>query len=234
MIKIFPYENLGHTDLGWLDARYHFSFADYQNPERMGFHNLRVINDDIVSPGKGFDTHGHNDMEIITFVRRGAITHKDSQGNEGRTEAGDVQVMSAGSGIRHSEFNHEAEETNMFQIWILPRKTGIPPRWEAREFPKEAANDSLPLLVSGYEGDQEAGALTINADARIFGGQLRAGHSLEHSISKDSYLLVLDGEIELEGQNLKKGDGAEITGTDSITITALSDAEIVVIETAGR
>ena len=134
MITIYPYEELGHADHGWLDARHHFSFGRYHNPERMGFGVLRVINDDIIKAGKGFDTHPHKDMEIITYVRKGAITHRDSNGNEGRTEAGDVQVMSAGTGIFHSEYNLEDEDTNIYQIWIEPHKLDVTPDWSAHEF----------------------------------------------------------------------------------------------------
>ncbi|HRQ61527.1 MAG TPA: pirin family protein, partial [Alphaproteobacteria bacterium] len=125
MINVYPVETLGRADYGWLQAKYHFSFGDYRNGRRVHFGALRVINDDIVKAGNGFDPHPHNDMEIITFVREGAITHKDSQGNVGRTEAGDVQVMSAGSGITHSEYNNESVDTSLFQIWIFPREKGV-------------------------------------------------------------------------------------------------------------
>ena len=147
MIKTYTFEQLGHANHGWLDARHHFSFANYYNPERMGFGALRVINDDIIKAGAGFDTHPHKDMEIITYVRKGAITHRDSRGNQGRTEAGDVQVMSAGTGIFHSEFNLESEDTNLYQIWIEPNKIGVQPRWDAREFPTEETEGVLTLLV---------------------------------------------------------------------------------------
>jgi redox-sensitive bicupin YhaK (pirin superfamily) len=143
MIKIYPYDSLGHADHGWLNARHHFSFASYQNPDRMKFGLLRVINDDIIAANSGFATHPHQNMEIITYVRSGAITHKDSKGNEGRTGAGDIQVMSAGSGIEHSEYNLENEETNLYQIWIIPNKLGVKPRWDAKEFPKDPVKNSL-------------------------------------------------------------------------------------------
>src|ERR1700742_2117012 len=135
-VTVIPYEKLGHADHGWLDARHHFSFAHYWNPDRVHFGALRVINDDKVAPGRGFGTHPHDNMEIITYVRQGAITHKDSMGNTGRTGAGDVQVMSAGTGVFHSEHNLESEDTKLYQIWITPNKRGVKPRWEAREFPK--------------------------------------------------------------------------------------------------
>lgn len=234
MITVYPYENLGHADHGWLDARYHFSFSTYVNPARRGFGVLRVINDDIVQAGKGFDTHPHRDMEIITYVRRGAITHRDSQNNEGRTGAGDVQVMSAGSGVAHSEHNLEQKDTNLFQIWIEPNKKGVQPRWEAREFPKGPVKDALIPLASGRDEDIEKGALFIHQDATIFGGALKAKAAITHPIKHQAYLLVSEGEIEVEGKRLKRGDGAEIENASAMQIKALSDAEILVIDVPAR
>jgi len=230
MIKHYPYENLGRHDLGWLDAHFHFSFAQYHNRERMGFGPLRVINDDIVQAGAGFDTHPHKDMEIITYVRKGAITHRDSQGSEGRTQAGNVQVMSAGTGIYHSEFNLESEDTNLYQIWIHPRKKGLKPAWDAREFPQTPVKTSLTLLVSGRAQDKEAGALYIDQDAAIYGGRLETGSELQHRVHAQAYLLVSEGQIEVEGIFMKKGDGAEITGVDTITIKATEACEVIIID----
>lgn len=230
MIKIYPYENLGHADHGWLNARHHFSFADYHNNERIHFGVLRVINDDIISANNGFSPHPHRDMEIITYVRSGAITHKDSMGNEGRTGAGDVQVMSAGTGVTHSEFNLENIETRLYQIWIFPDKKNVEPRWEARQFPKDAVKDRLPVLVSGREEDLANGALFIYQDAAIYGGVIAEDTKITQNIKHQAYILVSNGEISIEGKSLKKGDGAEITGTKSFAITALSDAEILVID----
>ena len=164
MIKIHPYEKLGQHDYGWLKARYHFSFGDYYNPQRMGFGSLRVINDDVVQAGTGFPPHPHNDMEIITYVRRGAITHKDSLGNEGRTEAGDVQVMSAGTGIKHAEYNKEKEDTNLYQIWIEPREEGVAPRWDSAKFPKTPINDALPLPSSTLRPETSSGSASLIGD----------------------------------------------------------------------
>lgn len=226
MITIYPYEKLGHADHGWLNAHYHFSFSTYRNPDRVGFGKLLVINDDIVAPGKGFETHSHRDMEIITYVRRGAITHRDSQNNEGRTEAGDVQVMSAGTGIQHSEFNLEDEETNLYQIWIEPKELGVKPRWEAWEFPKEAGNDGLTLLVSG---DNDA-PLFIHQDAKIYAGRVKKDTEISQKIKHQAYVLASEGELEIDGKPLKKGDGAEVSGQDSITLKATSDAEVLVID----
>lgn len=230
MITRYPYENLGHHDHGWLDARYHFSFGDYHNRERMGFGVLRVINDDIVKAGAGFDTHPHKDMEIITFVRKGAISHRDSQGNEGRTKAGNVQVMSAGSGIEHSEFNQEEEDTSLYQIWIRPREKGVKPRWDGLEFPQKPAVDALPLLVSGIKEDDGKGALYIHQDARIYGGLVKAGTVIKHPVRGQAYALVSGGSIDIDGEALEKGDGAEITDVSAVQIKASEDAEIIVID----
>jgi redox-sensitive bicupin YhaK (pirin superfamily) len=226
MIKTYAYKQLGHANHGWLNARHHFSFANYHNPERMAFGALRVINDDIIKAGAGFDTHPHKDMEIITYVRKGAITHRDSRGNVGRTEAGDVQVMSAGTGIFHSEFNLESEDTNLYQIWIEPNKTGVKPRWDALEFPTSETEDGLTLLVSG---DGRA-PLQIHQDATIHAGPVNAGNTLEHSIKHQAYLLVSKGTIRLDGHTLKQGDGAEIRDVDRIKLTAETDADVLIID----
>lgn len=234
MITVYPYEHLGHADHGWLDARHHFSFAGYRNPARMGFGALRVINDDRVAAGKGFDTHSHNNMEIITYVRSGAITHRDSLNNEGRTRAGDVQVMSAGTGVFHSEYNLEAGDTTLYQIWIEPDKRDVPPRWDAREFPKEAVEGRLPLLVSGRSADAASGALTIHQDAALYGGQLKAGSVITQPIRHQAYLLASEGEFTVNGKRLKKGDGAEVTGEKQVILKAISDAEILVIDVPSK
>lgn len=230
MMTVYPYDNLGHADYGWLKARYHFSFARYYNPERMGFGALRVINDDIVKAGAGFDAHPHDNMEIITFVRSGAISHRDSQGHEGRTAAGNVQVMSAGTGIYHEEFNRESEDTTLYQIWITPREKDVAPQWATREFPQEPVTDGLRLLVSGRAKDADKGALYIHQDAAIYGGRLTAGTSLTHAIEGQAYLLVSDGTLEINGQTVERGAGIAITGDDEISLTAKTAGEIIVIE----
>lgn len=230
MITIYKPEVLGHANFGWLDSRHHFSFADYYDPRRMHFGPLRVINDDMIKAGSGFDMHPHRDMEIITFVRSGAITHQDSRGNKGRTEAGDVQVMSAGTGILHSEFNLESEDTTLFQIWIIPREDGVEPRWEAATFADKQAEETLPLLVSGFKEDADKGALYIHQDATIHGGKLKAGQELVHPIRQQAYLLVSDGVLELEGKVMVKGTGVEITGQNSINLKAITAAEVIVID----
>lgn len=225
MIHVFPYDRLGTADLGWLRTHYHFSFADYYNPDRMGFGNLRVINDDIIQPGTGFPLHPHRDMEIITYVTQGAITHTDSQGNQGRTEAGNVQVMSAGTGIFHSEYNYESIETKLFQIWIKPRAHNLKPSWKSHLFPKQPSN-KLSLLVSG--GGKSP--LTIQQDANIFAGNLSQNQSISHSIQGNAYLVVVEGDLLINDAALSKGDGAEITDSKVITIKPLTDGKLLLIE----
>lgn len=228
MLTIQRYADLGTMKIDWLDAHYHFSFAEYRNPEWMGFGPLRVINDDIVAAGGGFAPHPHRDMEIITYVRAGAITHEDSLGNRGRTAAGDVQVMSAGSGITHAEWNEEAVDTRLYQIWIHPRTKNAKPRWESRQFPKEAG--ALHLLASGLAAPTGGNVLYIDADASIYGGTLRAGQEWRHALEGGAYLLVLEGEITLGGETLRKGDGVAITALPQLQLTANTDAELVLID----
>ena len=231
MVTIYPYQKLGHADHGWLDARHHFSFASYFDPKRTQFGTLRVINDDSVAAGTGFGAHPHDNMEIITYVRQGAITHKDSLGNTGRTGAGDVQVMSAGTGVKHSEFNNENEATRLYQIWITPNEQGVKPRWEAREFPSASVTGgTLPLLVSGRKEDADKGALFIHQDAAIFGGRLPAGTKIEQPIKHQAYVLASEGNFTINGQKLNPGDGAEVTDSKTLSITADTDAEIIVID----
>jgi len=230
-VTVYPYEQLGHADHGWLDARHHFSFAHYWNDDRVHFGALRVINDDKVAAGKGFGAHPHDNMEIITYVRQGAITHKDNLGNTGRTGAGDVQVMSAGTGVTHAEHNLEKEDTRLYQIWIVPNRQDVQPRWEAREFPKAMVeNGALPVLVSGRIEDEGKGALFIHQDAAIYGGRLKAGIVIEQKVKHQAYILDSIGSFSINGTALKQGDGAEVTGTHTIRIEALTDAEILVID----
>jgi hypothetical protein len=233
MITVYPFNQLGHANHGWLNTHYHFSFANYHNPKRMHFGELRVINDDIVAAGTGFGTHPHDNMEIITYVRRGAITHKDSMGNTGRTGAGDVQVMSAGTGVFHSEYNLETEETQLYQIWIFPKVDNVKPRWEAREFPKEfLVNGPLPALVSGHPDDIAKGALMIYQDAAIYGGRIKAGTRIETPISGKAYILASLGSFSVNGISLSPGDGAEVVDEKSLEIAAQTDTEILLIDLA--
>jgi quercetin 2,3-dioxygenase len=231
MITIYPYETLGHANHGWLDARHHFSFAGYRNLTRMGFGVLRVINDDIVSPGKGFGTHPHDNMEIITYVRSGAITHKDSMGNTGRTGAGDVQVMSAGTGVFHSEYNLEQEETRLYQIWITPNEYNVTPRWKAKAFPSEPVTAELPVLVSGQARHAGKDALFMHQDAAIYGGRLNQDTVIEQDIAYQAYILASAGHFSVNGVAMKQGDGAEVMGDiKRLVLHASSDAEIIVID----
>ena len=230
MVTIYPYSELGHADHGWLDARHHFSFASYRNPKRMHFGVLRVINDDKIAAGSGFGAHPHDNMEIITYVREGAITHRDSMGNTGRTGAGDVQVMSAGTGVTHAEHNVEAVDTRLYQIWIEPAEYDVAPRWEARAFPKAPVTGALPVLVSGQPEHRETQALFIHQDAAIYGGTLTAGTRITQTIKHQAYILASLGSVEINGAVLSQGDGAEIDDTKTLAITALTDAEILVID----
>ncbi|HVF37814.1 MAG TPA: pirin family protein [Sphingomicrobium sp.] len=228
MIDIRPFQSLGHADHGWLDARHHFSFAGYHDPSRMGWGPIRVWNDDRIAPRSGFPPHPHRDMEIITYVRSGAITHEDSMGNKGRTAAGDVQVMSAGSGVRHSEFNLEDEETTLFQIWVETDRPGIAPSWGQMPFPKEAREDSFQLLASGQPDD---GALTIHADARVLGATLRAGTTLEYPADPSRHLyLVPSAAVRINGVAAEARDGVAITGEKKLTIAAEADVELVLVD----
>ncbi|MEO5641426.1 MAG: pirin family protein [Sphingomicrobium sp.] len=228
MINIRPFASLGHADHGWLDARHHFSFASYHDPARMGWGAIRVWNDDSIAAKSGFPPHPHRDMEIVTYVRSGAITHQDSMGNKGRTGAGDVQVMSAGSGVTHSEFNLEDEATTLFQIWIESDERGVKPGWGAMPFPKEARERSFQLLASGAPGD---GVLTIHADARVMGATLKAGTSLAYEADPARHLyLVPSGRVRVNGVEAAPRDGVAISGESRVEIEALDDAELVLVD----
>jgi redox-sensitive bicupin YhaK (pirin superfamily) len=232
MIDRRPFASLGGANHGWLDAKHHFSFADYHDPARMGWGAIRVWNDDTIAAGTGFPPHTHADMEIITYVREDAITHRDSLGNSGRTEAGDVQVMSAGSGVRHSEYNREPETTRIFQIWIEPRDRGAAPSWGAKPFPKGERSGNFVTLASGFEGDGDA--LPIRTDARIVGATLKAGETAEYPLgaSRHAYLVPARGSVEVNGVRLDARDGAAISDEDVLRVTALHDAEIVLVDAA--
>ncbi|WP_128893010.1 pirin family protein [Erythrobacter sp. HKB08] len=233
MIELRPFESLGAANHGWLDARHHFSFAGYHDPSRVNWGALRVWNDDKIAPKSGFPTHPHSDMEIITYVRSGAITHRDSMGNEGRTEAGDVQVMSAGNGVQHSEFNLEDEETTLFQIWIIPSERGGSPSWGARKFPKDDRAGQFVPLASGAANDDDA--LPIRTDARVLGATVKAGESVTYTPrdpSRHLYLVPATGKIRVENVEAKARDGIAITQQESVTITAIEDSELVLVDAA--
>ncbi len=229
MIDVRPFNSLGGANHGWLNAKHHFSFANYYDPSRMSWGRLRVWNDDEIAAKSGFPPHPHADMEIITYVRTGAITHEDSMGNKGRTGAGDVQVMSAGTGVRHSEFNLEDETTTLFQIWIEADVRGAKPAWGARVFPKHDRTGQFSVLASGDPTDD---ALTINADAKVLGATLNAGESLTYSLAegRHAYLVPAVGAVEVNGVPLNARDGAAIRDEAEITITAKDDAELVMVD----
>ena len=230
MFEIRKYGSLGHADHGWLNARHHFSFAGYHDPERMGWGTIRVWNDDQIAARAGFPPHPHRDMEIITYVRTGAITHEDSMGNKGRTAAGDVQVMSAGTGVRHAEYNLEDEATTLFQIWVLTDRPGVQPTWGAMKFPKADRSGRFVTLASGF--DEDADALRINAAARVMGATLAEGETaeLQTDPARHVYLVAAKGRIEVNGTAAEARDGVAATGVDRLTVRALDDAEIVLVD----
>ncbi len=232
MIELHPFASLGGAHHGWLDAKHHFSFANYYDPNRMNWGGLRVWNDDTIAPGAGFPTHPHRNMEIITYVRQGAITHKDNLGNVGRTEADDVQVMSAGSGVAHSEYNLEPEATQIFQIWIQPNRTGGEANWGARPFPKGERAGRFVTLASGFAEDGDA--LPIRADARVAGATIKAGESAEYALGKGrrGYLVAAAGAVAIDGLRVNARDGAAIKDIEVLKVTALEDSEIVLVDAA--
>ena len=231
MIELRPFASLGAANHGWLDAHHHFSFADYMNPDRMQWGQVRVWNDDRIEPGSGFPPHPHANMEIVTYVRKGAITHRDSLGNEGRTGAGDVQVMSAGTGIRHSEYNLENEPTELFQIWIIPDVKGHAPRWGSQPFPQADRAGRFVTLASG-RGD--AGALPIHADARVLGAMLRQGNGVTYRMDpgRHVYLVPASGRVRIGDMVVNARDGLAITAEEALTFTALEDSELVLVDAA--
>jgi quercetin 2,3-dioxygenase len=224
-----PFATLGKADHGWLKANHHFSFASYYEPARMQWGNIRVWNDDEIGAQTGFPPHPHDNMEIITYVREGAITHRDSMGNLGRTEAGDVQVMSAGTGVTHSEYNLEDGLCRLFQIWIWPRERGVKPSWDQRPFPKADRSGQFTVLASGY-GDQDA--LSINADARVLGATVAAGETLSYQLEpgRNAYLVAAKGRIRVNGVHGETRDGFALAGGGELTIEALEDAELVMVD----
>ena len=236
MIELRPLASLGGNNHGWLDTKFHFSFADYFDQRRLHWGALRVWNDDRIAAKSGFPPHPHSDMEIITYVRTGAITHKDSLGNTGRTGAGDVQVMSAGTGVQHAEYNLEDEETTLFQIWIVPDrdKVGSPPRWDMKPFPKGDRSGRFVTLASGRAADEGSDALPIYADARVMGATIPAGETVTIKLGENrkAYLVPATGRIAVEGQEIGTRDGAAIADVEELAITALEEAEVVLVETA--
>ena len=230
MIDLRRFASLGHANHGWLDAVHHFSFAAYHDPARMGWGLIRVWNDDTIAAQSGFSPHAHRDMEIITFVRSGAITHQDSLGNNGRTGAGDVQVMSAGSGITHAEFNCEAEPTTLFQIWIETDSQGDAPRWGQRAFPRGDRAGRWEVLASNAPETDDA--LLLKANARVLAATLGAGETIELTLDpqRHQYLVAPTGRIEVNGMLAEPRDGVAITDETRLTVKALDAAELVLVD----
>ena len=232
MLQLRPKQSLDGGDYGWLKARHHFMVSADGNRANVPLGALVVWNDDEIAPGTGFGRHPHADMEIITYVRQGAVTHEDSVGNVGRTAAGDVQVMSAGTGITHSERNQGQEPLKLFQIWLRPRQRGGAPRWDSRKFPKADRAGRLHTLASGDPG--EADALQIRADARVLGATLLAGTTISHSLEsfRHAYLAPAQGVIFVNGRRVSSCDGIAVTDERQLTITAEHDAEFILVEAA--
>lgn len=231
MIDVRAFETLGHANHGWLDAHHHFSFANYHDPARQGVGPLLVWNDDTFQPDTGFPMHPHRDMEIITYVRSGQVEHEDHLGNRGTTHEGDVQVMSAGKGIIHAEYNRGTRPTQIFQIWIQPKDRGMPPRWDNKTFPKGANANVLVPLASGRDGDIEAGALYIHQDAALFGATLEAGRTIDHTlVGSQAYLVPAKGRLRVNGTEMNARDGAVISGEATLHIEALVDAELILAD----
>ena len=232
MIELRPFDSLGQADHGWLKARHHFSFAHYHDPARLQWGAIRVWNDDEIAAGAGFPAHPHRDMEIVTYVRDGAISHEDSLGNRGRTEAGDVQVMSAGTGIRHAEYNAEPGPTRIFQIWIEPTSSGGAPAWGTRPFPHDGRTGGFVTLASGRAEDD--GALFIRADARVAGAMLKAGDSVDYPVdpSRHLYLVAARGSMTVNGLHADARDGVAVRGETVLRVVAVEDADIVLVDAA--
>ncbi len=232
MLTVRKSEDRGYADHGWLQSRHSFSFADYHDPAHMGWGNLRVINEDTIAPGTGFGTHGHRDMEIVTYVIAGLLAHKDSMGNGTDIPPGDVQRMSAGRGVRHSEFNHAPEQTtHFFQIWIEPRKTGIEPGYEQKGFAAAGKRGRLRLIASEDGAD---GSLTIHADASLYAGLFDAGKSaaLPLDPGRKGYVHVVRGTIDVNGRILNTGDAALLSDEPGVTLANGDAAEVLVFDLA--
>jgi redox-sensitive bicupin YhaK (pirin superfamily) len=231
MFEIIRSETRGAANHGWLDARHTFSFADYHDPERMGFGSLRVINEDRIEAGKGFDKHPHRNMEIVTYIIEGALEHKDSMGNGSLIRPGELQRMTAGTGVFHSEVNPSGQTTHLLQIWILPEKTGLEPGYEQKMFDRNAKLDRWCLLGSR---DGRNGSLTIHQDIHLSATILQAGGSLDYQFAdgRRGFLQVVDGEMKVGDETLHSGDGVTIVGADSITINATLESELLLFDMA--
>lgn len=230
MITLRRAKDRFHTRIGWLDSWHTFSFGEHFDPSQLGFHRLRVINDDTVQPGKGFGAHSHRDMEILSYVLEGALQHRDSSGGGGVIRPGDVQRMSAGSGVVHSEFNASAQEpVHFLQIWIEPEKTGIAPGYEQKTFPLEERTGKLRLLASR---DAREGSVRIHQDASVYGAILDAGQraSLVLAPGRSGWVHVARGKAHVSGQKLQAGDGAAISGEREVNLEGLESAELLLFD----
>ena len=230
MIRIRKGNERGSANHGWLDSKHSFSFADYNDPDHMGFGNLRVINEDRVQPGQGFGVHGHRDMEIISYIIDGALEHKDSMGNGSIMRRGDVQRMTAGSGVQHSEFNPSPDATVHFlQIWSLPQTLSLTPSYEQKAFMEEERSDHLHLIVSRDGRDQ---SLTIHQDVDLYASMLTADCTLSHSFRKDrkGWLQVVLGDVAIDEMHLVAGDGLALQDCDQVRVSALSDTELLLFD----
>ena len=232
MITIRKADDRGHFDLGWLDTYHTFSFDHYYDPAHMHFRSLRVINEDRVAPGQGFPTHSHRDMEIITYILSGELEHRDSMGNGSVIRPGDVQRMTAGAGVSHSEFNpSRTEAVHLLQIWILPNARSLPPGYEQKFFDEDARRNQLRLIASD---DGRAGSVTINQDARVYAALLDAGQTVTHSLepNRHAWLQLTSGIIDLNGVELTPGDGAAIETENELALTARGRAELLLFDLA--
>jgi len=230
MINVIKSDERHHANFGWLDTRWHFSFDAYYDPRNVNWGGLRVFNDDIIQPGQGFGMHGHRDMEIITYVLEGELEHRDSHGNRGVVLPGEVQVMSAGTGIRHSEFNHSREKPlHLLQIWVLPRMMGLDPRWEQRQFTPAERGEKLLPVVSGGE---IPGTLRIDQDAQIYVSGLKPGQAVAHAsqAGRKAYLFVIRGGLDLNGRPLAAGDQARVADEPELRIQASQDSELILLD----
>ena len=234
MIDHRPHAGLPAANLGWLTARHHFPVDGRADPAHTPVRSLRVWNDDTFSPGHGFPLHHHQDVEIITYVRRGAVTHTDTLGNSHEIAKGDIQVMSAGTGIRHAEFNRGSEPLEIFQIWLVPNRAGETPAYAARRFPGVDRSNQLVVLASGLQEDADRDALPLRADARLLVGRLQAGRSLKHQIGggHDLYLVPSTGALLVDGVAIEAGDGVAVIDQGSVEFMAVRDTDLVVMELA--
>jgi redox-sensitive bicupin YhaK (pirin superfamily) len=230
LIEIIPADTRGAADHGWLKAKHSFSFADYYDPERMGFGSIRVINEDRIEPSKGFGTHPHNDMEIVTYIIDGALEHEDSMGNGSVIRAGDVQRMTAGTGVRHSEFNHsENDVVHLLQIWILPQELSLQPGYEQQHFSRE---DKLNQWRLSASSDGREASVHVHQAVDLYASVLEGGSKLQHSFGsgRSGYLQIVSGTVTANGEQMSAGDGATIENLEELTVEAIDEAEAVLFD----